>query len=126
MKLGKGWERIGYVGVDAGLIWVGDPCYILHKDPTAAQGYDRPPSTIGKDWGEFCSLLRLDDPNRSHWSFSYELGHEGLGVCVSSGYGDGTYPVYAKLIHDPMDPPGSTRVAAIFVDFVNEVEEEEA
>ncbi len=26
------WEKIGQIGVDAGLCWIGDPCYILHKE----------------------------------------------------------------------------------------------
>jgi hypothetical protein len=40
---------VGHIGVDAGLCWVGDPCYILHSDKL--------PETIGKNWSEFCDLL---------------------------------------------------------------------
>lgn len=78
------WKKIGYIGVDAGLCWVGDPCYILHKEKL--------PETLGKDWSDFCTKLG-DDVTK----FNYELGHEGLGVCVSTGYGDGLYPVYANI-----------------------------
>jgi hypothetical protein len=42
-------RQIGEVGIDAGLCWIGDPCYILHADPM--------PKAIGKDWSEFCDLL---------------------------------------------------------------------
>lgn len=80
------WKTIGTIGVDAGLCWVGDPCYIL--------GGDRPKS-IGKDWPEFCDLLGGEYPTQK--SFSYDMGHEGLGVCFSTGYGDGSYPVKAKF-----------------------------
>jgi hypothetical protein len=31
---------------------------------------------------------------------NFEHGHEGAGVAVSSGYGDGTYPVYAHYNKD--------------------------
>ena len=43
------WELVGTIGVDAGMCWIGDPCYVLHADPT--------PKAIGKDWDEFCDLL---------------------------------------------------------------------
>jgi hypothetical protein len=82
------WEKVGEIGVDAGLCWIGDPCYILHKKPTEV------PSNLGKDWSEFCRLLGEDYPTAKQ--FNYDLGHPGLGVAVSTGYGDGTYPVYIK------------------------------
>ena len=36
---------VGEIGVDAGLCWIGDPCYVLHANP--------PPSTVGRTWDEF-------------------------------------------------------------------------
>ena len=44
-------KKIGKIGVDAGLCWVGDPCYILHPET--------PPKTIGKDWDEFCEMRSI-------------------------------------------------------------------
>ena len=81
-------KLIGQVGVDAGLIWIGDPCYVLHTE--------NPPKSIGKDWGDFCDKLHKNADEHST-SFNFDMGHEGLGVCVSSGYGDGLYPVYAQI-----------------------------
>jgi hypothetical protein len=103
---GKDWELVGHIGVDAGLCWIGDPCYIL-QDTSEGR-----PKSLGKDWSEFCDGLGEDYPTRK--SYDYDIGHEGLGVCVSTGFGDGTYPVYAKVIDK-----GSwgKRVMAIFVDF---------
>ncbi|MFA4971478.1 MAG: hypothetical protein WC683_02615 [bacterium] len=88
------WVKVGEIGVDAGLVWIGDPCYVLHR-----QGEDKPKS-IGKDWEDFCNKLGLFE--RMHGgpamkSFSYDMGHEGLGVCVSSGFGDGCYDVMARV-----------------------------
>lgn len=84
-----GWHKVGVIGVDAGLCWVGDPCYVLHKD-------DDKPKDIGADWHGFYN--KLDDrmvPLMQQ--FSYDGGHKGLGVCVSTGCGDGIYPVFAKV-----------------------------
>ncbi len=36
---GNGWEKVGVVGVDAGLLWLGDPCYILDKDGSRRCGW---------------------------------------------------------------------------------------
>jgi hypothetical protein len=76
-------EQVGNIGVDAGLCWIGDPCYILPEDRT---------ENVGKDWPDFCRKIA----GRDHYSFDYRLGHEGVGVCVSTGWGDGTYPVYIE------------------------------
>jgi len=100
------WKKVGVIGVDAGLCWVGDPCYILHKD--------EPPKDIGKSWGEFCDIITpLDESGTVQ--LNYDLGSPGLGVVVSTGYGDGEYPVYAKIVHG--------RVEEIRVVFVGEDED---
>lgn len=78
------WEKVGEVGVDAGLMWLGDPCYVLHEE--------KKPKDIGKDWEDFCSQMGDEDAVQ----FNYDLGHAGLGVCVRTGYGDGVYPVEVK------------------------------
>jgi hypothetical protein len=100
------WKKIGNFGVDAGICWIGDPCYILHTD--------KPPKTIGKDWSEFCELT-LEEDYPLYKSFNYDMGHEGLGVCVSTGWGDGFYPVYARILNG--------RIMQIFIDFDGEVED---
>ena len=79
------WEQVGVMGVDAGLCWIGDPCYVLHADEL--------PKSIGGNWQEFCD--NLENMHHSK-TFNFDKGHEGLGVCVSTGYGDGSYPVYIK------------------------------
>ena len=92
-------RQIGTIGVDAGLCWIGDPCYILHKEEPAGE--------IGKSWKEFCDMI---DHDSRHTQFNYRKGHPGLGVCVQTGYGDGTYPVFAEFNSDGV-------LARVIVDF---------
>ncbi len=96
-------RQIGEIGVDAGLCWIGDPCYILHADPA--------PKAIGGDWGAFCDLLHDDDQYPTCKQLNYDLGHPGLGVVVSTGYGDGVYPVFAEFNDEG-------RVARVCVEFI--------
>ena len=76
------WKKVGVIGVDAGLCWVGDPCYILHQG-------EELPDFLGKNWSEFCEKLHKDS------SGATQFGHS-FGVAVSTGYGDGCYNVFVK------------------------------
>jgi hypothetical protein len=75
------WQEIGKVGVDAGLMWVGDPCYCVTPDAN---------SHPAQTWEEFCDILQEKD--------FYDNNYLEMksGVVVSSGYGDGCYPVFVK------------------------------
>jgi hypothetical protein len=102
-------KYIGEIGVDAGLCWIGDPCYILHKE--------QPPKAIGNSWEEFCDILHEDGQYLTCKQFNYDLGHAGLSVVVSTGYGDGTYPVYAEFSDDG-------RIAKVWVEFIGDDDDE--
>ena len=78
-------KKIGYISVDAGVCWIGDPCYILDG---------KPPKPLD-DWSSFCESLGGEHPTMH--SFNHRNGTEGLGVCVSTGIGDGVYPVFATV-----------------------------
>ena len=97
-------RNVGYVAVDAGCIWVGDPCYVLPDDASHADSV--------RDWSEFCE--KLDNQSNST-SFKFNNGHHGLGVVVPSGWGDGYYPVYITESDDG-------RVASVTVVFIEEEE----
>ena len=97
----KKWERIGEIGVDAGLCWLGDPCYILHTETS--------PKDIGKDWSAFCDKVSDKDNEQ----FNFDLGHAGLGVAVSTGYGDGCYPVFVRRNNEG-------RIAEVKVVFISD------
>lgn len=81
------WIKIGEIGVDAGLCWIGDPCYILGDDATHRF----------ETWDEFLKELG-NERGPTAKQFHYKMGHPGLGVCVSTGLGDGHYDVYAKFV----------------------------
>lgn len=102
------WVRVGTIGVDAGCVWIGDPCYILQGDR---------PKAIGKDWAAFCRTLTGKEPTMK--SYDFDAGHEGLGVVVSSGFGDGTYDVMA-LVKDFGPFGGGKRVCEIRIVFVDD------
>jgi hypothetical protein len=83
-------ERAGWIGVDAGIIWVGDPCYLK-----GALG--------GKDdqvtWQRFCDRAWAEAEARGDkWGPAEPLGQD-LGFWIPSGYGDGRYPVTVEY-HD--------------------------
>lgn len=101
-------KHIGEIGVDAGLCWIGDPCYILHKD--------QPPKAIGTSWDQFCDILDEDRQYPTCKQFAYDLGHPGLGVVVSTGYGDGVYPVCAEFNDEG-------RIARVWVEFIGQDDE---
>ena len=83
MKNKSKWIKVGVIGVDAGLCWIGDPCYCVTPD-----AHHHP----AKSWKEFCR--KLGDGETKQWN--YIKGHPGLGVSVHTGYGDGEYDVYVK------------------------------
>lgn len=72
------WTQIGSVGVDAGLLTVGDPCYFdgISYDndilPVVLGGYEK---------------------GQNHWNIDYSGGM----IVFSTTWGDGVYPVYAKF-----------------------------
>ncbi|MDD4888407.1 MAG: DUF4241 domain-containing protein [Phycisphaerae bacterium] len=85
----KNWKQVGTISVDAGLCWVGDPCYCITPD------CDEHPA---QTWSEFCNAISDHEQDAKQWNF--KLGTPGLGVSVSTGYGDGSYPVFIRRNRD--------------------------
>lgn len=91
--------QIGTVGVDAGMLYIGDPCYVI----------DAP---LGRRaWDQFLREIGLEDKTWSVVEGETATGNRfpaGL-VCVS-GAGDGEYPVYAEFTAE-------ARIARLVIDF---------
>ena len=98
-------KLIGHMSVDAGLCWVGDPCYVMGSD--SSHGVS--------DWDEFCSKIT---EMKHH---AAPLG-DGVGFAISTGFGDGSYPVY---IETSDEGSWGERVKSITIDFIGEEEEED-
>ena len=80
----ENWEQVGIIGVDAGLCWIGDPCYCVTPDAN-----EHPAQT----WSDFCSLI---EKMQCSQQFNYKMGHAGLGVCIGGFGGDGSFPVFIR------------------------------
>ena len=103
--------QVGQIAVDAGLCWIGDPCYVLPNDASNASQV--------RDWSKFCDqLITADGKAKDSAQFRFEHGHIGLGVAVSTGWGDGMYPVYVEYSE-------GGRIAKVEVVFIDEDDEEE-
>jgi hypothetical protein len=73
-----GWQPIGVVDVDSGHL-------ILTDYPDQREVRDA-----------YDLIVRKDDMPL-YLQLNYDRGHPGAGVIVSTGLGDGAYPVYAKI-----------------------------
>jgi hypothetical protein len=110
---------VGRVGVDAGMVMVGDPCYLDKYGKESSDGFEWVESEVETQ------------KTKQKYDYSYSgacaatLGENSAGelgradaVAVSSGYGDGVYPVYAHYNHEG-------RIERLEVVFVNDDEEED-
>jgi hypothetical protein len=78
----KPWVKIGVCHVDAGMLAIGDPCYVAH---------DSHPDHPFHNWGKFCDQLG----NENYLQLNHKLGHAGLGVVAVVG-SDGEFTVEAR------------------------------
>lgn len=79
--------HVGDVWVDAGAVWVGDPCYVISTDSNYGQ----------LTWREFCDKwFGPDQPNSSHHVGVSEVLGTGIGMAIDTTWGDGSYPVYVE------------------------------
>lgn len=70
-------EPAGKILVSSGYLWIGDPCYIVTEDSgERMRGNVR--------WDEFDEFYERYEtmPNCNSAVLPYNLGHEGLGVCL--------------------------------------------
>tara|TARA_R110002020_G_scaffold15801_5_gene56391 strand:- start:1851 stop:2219 length:369 start_codon:yes stop_codon:yes gene_type:complete len=114
MKYLNGEEIVGLVAVDSGCIHIGDPCYTMTTDGTYCQ--DSKDKQL--DWSGFCSLMFDEDGNTLNEVSKgvQECLGDSIGLVVSSGYGDGEYPVTVTR--------HGGRVASVTVHFIIDEEDD--
>jgi hypothetical protein len=97
--------QVGVCGVDSGQIMLIDPCYVID----------------GSQYEAACKAT-LDTEN----GVGQMDGHEStrLGVCTSTGWGDGVYPVYATIQDCGNGPMGGKRVKSITIEFMEDENDE--
>lgn len=88
--------KLGVVGVDSGQLVICDPCYIEDEfqHTPMSKTLDQVPN------GEFSRLgiFKTTNSQLQGGQLNYRLGHEGVAVAFQSGFGDGTYEVFAEII----------------------------
>jgi hypothetical protein len=106
---------VGHVGVDSGQLMICDPCYIK-----AEEWQDQPFAPAKPIDGSYpftyngaCGATLSDAGFGS-------LGKFDTGVAFASGYGDGTYPVYATYNEDGR----IARIEIVMID-ENEIDDED-
>lgn len=100
---------VGHVGVDSGQILVGDPCYLDDWDPNTNDTFE----TEGKEGQYSYHGACATTLNKNYGA----LGTHAA-IVMSSGYGDGLYPVYVRTNEDG-------RVVMAVIDFNDELLEDE-
>jgi hypothetical protein len=86
--------EIGVVDVDAGLIMIGDPCYVLPDNA--------PRRPLVQDWTRFCEMV-------SDQQVAQPVG-DRCGLVIRPPDGDGEYPVTAEVSR-------SGRLLRVTIDF---------
>jgi hypothetical protein len=92
------------VSVDSGMIWIGDPCYIMADDARFRVS----------SWDKFCDAIhKIKQFASNGFSMHPELAEplgEGIGVAIDTG-GDGGYTV------KPIYNEHTGKVVSITIDF---------
>lgn len=100
-------EYAGSFFVDSGQAMVGDPCYLSDYDPNTNDAW----SPEGKE-GQY-SYQGISATTLAN---NFGLIADGKAVAFSTGYGDGSYPVYVKTNQDG-------RVSMVVIDFEGNIED---
>jgi hypothetical protein len=89
-KIQNGVVKIGNCPVDSGQIMLVDPCYIKDFDSNdyAYQEWQKKRNGTEFSYSATCNVT-IQSPAQG--------GQVGCAVATSSGWGDGTYPVYATI-----------------------------
>lgn len=110
-RIQNGVVKIGNCPVDSGQIMLVDPCYIKDFDSNdySYQEWQKKHNGTEFSYSATCNVT-IQSPAQG--------GQVGCAVATSSGWGDGTYPVYATI-----EDGRVTEVTIYFSDFPYEKSE---
>ena len=102
------WKQIGTVGVDSGTLMIGDPCYLDDEGDWNPELY--------KEWicGGLCK-------NETQAVQIQELCMN-QAVAFSSGFGDGVYPVFARIKNYGTKDRPDRRISQVKVVLIEDTE----
>ena len=83
--------KLGVVGVDSGQLLISDPCYI--DSQWQNEEFDEKKVKSNFSYNACCKKTLKENGGQ----LNFQLGHPGVGVVFSSGFGDGVYEVYATV-----------------------------
>lgn len=117
-RIPRGFCVAGTFGVDSGLVWIGDPCYVLHTRETQASTISSgSPPELGRSWEEFCTILfaRFAETERRFGVCG--VAQFSQGVVLATGEGDGEYPILVRYAASEQFGGPPNRVQEIRVRF---------
>ena len=92
----NGFHKIGNFGVDSGTVMIVDPCYVLdrsHGMENLSVENNKYPQSFGKNWSDFITTQLTDKVGNVKNTAQIT---NGMAVVSSTGYGDGSYDVWAR------------------------------
>ena len=99
-RASDGWSVIGHVPVDAGCLMLMDPCYLRDRLFAGSEQIE--------SWYDDAVV---DHAEETHWAVKHH--DERYGHIVSTGYGDGFYPIEARFNSEGL-------IAEVRIRFINE------
>ena len=83
-------EVVGHINVNAGMCWIGDPCEFV---PNEGKEWGLAKNPQAKTWEVLCEEMREKNEAKT---IKENDGYDGVAVVVTTGDGDGYYPVTIK------------------------------
>jgi hypothetical protein len=105
-EIADGWVLLGHTWVDSGQLVITDPCYL--SDWAGHEFGEENPGEYSFAGACTATLTGPGGVIGGH-AADGETVDEGRGVVFGTGWGDGSYPVYAKIEEG--------RVFGVFIDF---------